>query len=117
MLTLVLVYIAGVLVKWGWEAADYVGEHRAGGFIGWWQDQQVELVKKAFMHCFLCPGWLTGLIVQMVAGGVALATGAESIPAESIPVIPATTIMAAFMLDSLGKPLMRKLKRRGLDGE
>lgn len=110
---LILIYIAGVLVKWGWEAFNWVGDHRAAGFRGWWDDQKIEVGKKAFMHVFLCPGWISGLLTNVISSSVGTLTMSnETGPAVSIPIIPATTIMAAFMLDSIGKPLMAKLKRR-----
>ena len=116
MTNLILVYAAGVAVKWGWEAFDWVGEHRSEGFKGWWTDQKIEIGKKAFMHVFLCPGWITGLLTNAIAATVgALTMSTSDAPAVNIPIVPATTIMAAFMLDSIGKPLMRRLKKKEVE--
>jgi len=113
MWKLILVYIVGVLVKWGWESFDWVGEHRKEGFRGWWADQKIEVGKKAFMHVFLCPGWTTGMLTTVIGSTVgAITMSTEPAPMMSIPIIPATTIMAAFMLDSMGKPIMKRLKRK-----
>lgn len=119
MLSLVLCYIAGVLVKQGWEASDWVLEHKGQGYRGWWSDQRAEVIKKAFMHVALCAGWVTGLLGNVMAGGMsALAEGATLGGAEAVtlPLTPATTIMAAFVLDSIGKPLMKRLKKKEAEG-
>jgi hypothetical protein len=120
MLKLVLFYVLGVVVKWGWEFGDWTGEHKGSGFKAWIADQKSELIKKGFMHVFLCPGWLTGIMMNaMVAAVSAIAMavpGESSGPPISLPINAATTIMAAYMFDSMGKPIMKRLKKKEADG-
>lgn len=112
MTKIVIAYVVAVLLKWGYEAFDWVGDHRKEGFAGWWADQKIEIGKKAFLHVFSCAAWVTGsALVVINAAMVAAGMGAI----ESVT--PATTVMAAFMLDTLGKPLARRLRSKAAELE
>lgn len=109
MITLVLVYVGSVLVKWGIEALDHVATDKAtreAGFKGWWELQKYDLMKKALIHVMLCPAWVSGLAMAAV-NAVAAQAGLGAMEA----VTPISTLLAASMLDSYGKPFAKRLKR------
>lgn len=111
-MTLILIYAGAVLAKWGYEALDWVEEHRKEGFRGWFEAERLHLIKKAIMHGFTGTAWISGALLGMVN---AAATGMGMGAIESVN--PATTAMAAFMLDSLGRPIVKRLRMKAAEME
>jgi hypothetical protein len=112
MTKLILIYIGAVLAKWGYEALDWIEANRMAGFKGWFAAERLSIVKKAIMHGFTGTAWLTGgLLVMVNAAAGSMGLGAIE------TVNPATTAMAAFMLDSLGKPIVKRLRRKAAEME
>ena len=112
MATLILIYIGAVLAKWGYEALDWIEENRKLGLKGWWEAERLHLVKKTIMHAFTGTAWITGGLLALV-NATAGSMGMGAIETVN----PATTAMAAFMLDSLGKPIMKRLRRKATELE
>jgi hypothetical protein len=112
MTKLILIYIGAVLAKWAYEALDWMEENRGGGFKGWLALEKIPLVKKAIMHGLTGTAWISGALLGMVnatAGGIGFGA------IESVN--PATTAMAGFILDSLGKPIVKRLRSKAKEME
>lgn len=107
MTKLILIYAASVLLKWAYEALDAIAADRKAGVKGWWDGAKYDQMKKLITHVPLCVAWVTGAAlaaVNSIGAGVGMG--------EMTAVTPANTIMAAWFLDSFGKPLAKRLKRK-----
>lgn len=111
MITLVLVYVGAVVLKHVYEMIDHLEAERGVGIAVWWAAHRLGLAKKFLVHIPLCAAWVTGGALAAVNAMTATAgLGAmESVTA-------ANTIMAAWMLDSFGKPFAKRLKKAS-DGD
>lgn len=107
MLAIVGIYIGSVLLKWGYEALSWVEANRAEGFKGWWKEASYDTMKKSITHIPLCIAWSTGAALAAVNAGVATVGLGEM---ESVNA--ANTVMAAWFMDSFGKPWAAKFAKK-----
>jgi hypothetical protein len=100
MLTIVGIYIVSVILKWAYECIGWLQANKGkGGIKAWWADNSYDIMKKGITHIPLCIAWATGAALAAVNAGVsAVGLGAMD------SVNPANTVMAAWFLDSFGKP-------------
>lgn len=122
MWDVVLVYVGVVLLKWFWEAADWMEEQRNGdgvrGLVArYWLSHRLALLQKGILHVPLCIGWANGVLtpwineaVQWAHTTVAPDPGIATVPPSLISGVTwLTTIPAAPILDTVGKPIAKRL--------
>lgn len=110
MLTLVLVYLGAVVLKWVYEMLDWMQENKAT--LSTWADaHKLAQIKKLLVHVPLCAAWVTGGALAAVNAMTASA-GLGAVDEVTV----GNTIMAAWMLDSFGKPFAKRLKKAEADG-
>lgn len=99
-------YLLAVALKWVYEALD-------AGWAGYWKAQRLELGKKAILHVPLAVGWASGALLGVVNGSLE----AAGIGALTAGVTWQSSLAAGWMLDSLGKPLAKRLKAKAEGAE
>ncbi len=121
MLQILASYVVTILVKWGWEAGDWLEEQRNGdgvkGLLArWWMAHRLALFQKGLLHIFLFVGWyndaLTPLVNKMVQvfHSNLMDEGIATVPPQLVSSVTwLTTIPAALILDTFGKPIAKRL--------
>lgn len=120
--SLIAVYATVVLLKWAYEWTDWMSEQKNGdGLRGlasrWWASHRLSLLQKGVLHVALCGLWINGYLLgplNSTVGKLAeLWQGDTGI--ASAPLFPAvtwqTTALAGTLLDSLAKPIAKRIRR------
>ena len=103
---IILAYIGAVIAKQAYEILDWLESNRGSGPAVYWAGHKFDLGKRAFFHVVLCSLWVSGLLLGMTNGALT-SLGAEPLAAVNWQ----STIAAGWMLDTLVKPLAKRLKK------
>lgn len=121
MIRIAFSYLGMVLFKWTWESVFWMERQRNGdGMRGllarWWAAHRLDLIGKAALHFPLFGLWISGILTPYLNAGVqwlhrrTMDEGIATVPPELISDVTwLTTMPAAFMLDTFGKPVAVRL--------
>lgn len=103
---IILAYVGAVIAKQIYEMLDWLEANRGSGVGVYWGAHSYDIGKRALFHVVLCTLWATGLMLG-VANGALTSIGADPLASVTWQ----STIAAGFMLDTLAKPLAKRLKK------
>ena len=109
--TLIAIYLGSLVLKWAYEVLGDLNAHRETGLKAWWALNRFAYGQKAVIQVPLSVAWCSGLALGVV-NSVSQGMGFGAM--ETVGLF--NTVIAAWMLDSFGKPLARKLKAKESEG-